>query len=75
MIGVDSNNGCPCIDIGNRYHFLDVYEIPYIELVKREPINQETIDYINNKFPYISPNQEVENLLIKLTNTNFIRAN
>jgi hypothetical protein len=68
VVGIDNNNSCPCIDIGFRYHFLDNYEMPQIELVTRKPISQETIDYIRNKFPYIAPSQEVDNLLIKLTN-------
>lgn len=74
VVGVSDVTGCPCIDVGTYSSFLVEEETPYIELFRREPITKETLDYIKRKHPYIPPNEEIDKLLIILTNTNIINT-
>lgn len=72
VIGIDNIDDCPVIAVVNRINFLSDYEVPFIKFTKIATI--EEVDSIKEIYPYIPPNKEIEELIIKLEFHNWGRA-
>lgn len=72
IVGIDDEDGCPCIAHEDYTWFLTKDEVDGIMLI--EESSEDSRAYIEKAYPYVPPNKEAQYLLIRLMHKNDIRS-
>ena len=70
IVGIDDEDGCPCIAYEDYTWYLAKDELDDIALIEESSI--ESRRYVEKNYPYVPPNKEVQYLLIRLINKNIV---